>query len=187
MLAVLSVVPNQGAAADGRELDLHFINIPFTAALDILSAELDVTFTGDRSNRRRLRDLRLSGPAEDVIAQVMEKASMDAFAFNGQIHYAPIEERTVRLIPLEGGLTYARVRAALEAAGLVIPGYDITEVANGEALVLSGPVHYLAISEGVISALEPEPDVVEPEVRVRRAGILESDQPQISAVQTTTQ
>jgi len=165
-------VSTPAQASEDGQYDAHIIDMPFSSVLDTLRRDLGVQFAGDRFDRRRVSDLRLRGTATEVVRAVMQSAQMDSFLFNGQFYYAPIEDRAVRLFPLGDILTAAKARDALDAAGLIIPGYDVREVANGGALVMSGPVRYLALSEGVLAAVLVEPDnAVEP-VRVRRGGIL---------------
>lgn len=159
-------------ASEPDQFDAYIVDMPFSAVIDTLRRDLGVQFSGDRFERRRISNLRLNGTPNDVVTEVMKNARMDAFLFNGQIYYAPIEDRAVRLIPLGDKLSADEARRALDLAGLIIPGYDVKEVANGGALVLSGPVQYLALSEGVLAAILVEPDVVADEVRVRRGGVL---------------
>lgn len=164
----------------------YIVDMSFGNLLDILGNEMDLQFSGDRSKRIRISDLQLNGPHDQVVDTIMRQARMDHFMFNGQIYFAPIDSRAVRLIPLTDNITAAQAREALAAAGLNIPGYDITEVSNGRALVLSGPVRYLALSEGVLSALPVVPDIAEAPVRVRRGGMLVAEDAVVSPVSNST-
>ena len=159
-------------ASEPNRFDAYIVDMSFSAVIDTLRRDLGVQFSGERYERRRVSNLRLNGTPDEVVSEVMKNARMDAFPFNGQIYYAPIEDRAVRLIPLGDKLTADEARRALQSAGLIIPGYDVKEVANGGALVLSGPVQYLAFSEGVLAAILVEPDAVADGVRVRRGGVL---------------
>lgn len=169
---VSAVVPAQ--AEYGELYEAHIIDMSVSAALDSIGRDLGLEFSGDRTDRRRIVDLSLEGTPEDVVAQIMRHAAMDSFKFGGQIYYAPESERAVRLVPLED-ISFEDAFAALDAAGLIFPDFEVTSVANGAAMVLSGPVRYLAISEGVVNAIELEPDVAEATVTIRRGGIIESD------------
>lgn len=174
------------AANTGEELyEAHILNMSVSAALDALGRDLGLEFSGDRNDRRRIVNLALSGTPEAVVDQIMDRAGMDAFPFGGQIYYSPESERAVRLVPLEN-ITFEDAQQALAAAGLIFPDFEVTSVANGGALVLSGPVRYLALSEGVINAVSPEPDIAETPVKVRRGGIIATDaQPAVSSEAST--
>ncbi|MEM9853016.1 MAG: hypothetical protein AAF841_01070 [Pseudomonadota bacterium] len=153
-----------------------------TQALDIIGQQFGIQFSGSRVDRIRVNDLKLSGDAEAVIDAVMTSARMDAFRFNGQIYYAPAAERAVRLVPLSDGITSDLAKRALADAGLIFSDFSISDVAGGSALVMSGPIQYLALAEGVLNALTAEPDAPENTVRVRRGGLLETADTSVSAV-----
>lgn len=184
-LGVAGLTP-AAANVDTSRYEGYILNMSVSGALDALGRDLGLEFSGDRSDRRRIVDLSLGGTPDQVIAQVMDRAGMDAFAFGGQIYYSPEAERSVRLIPLED-ITFDDARAALDAAGLIFPDFEVTSVANGGALVLSGPVRYLALSEGVINAVVAEPDIVETPVKVRRGGIIVTDQQPAVVSDTSTE
>ncbi len=153
---------------------VYFADMPLSVALTIMGRDLGLDFSADGIGRTRIRDVELSGTPGAVIDELMEETGMQAFAFNGQVFVSPADESEVRLIQLTN-LTPEHVLEALEEAGLLIPEYDITQVAGGKAMVLSGPIKYLALSESVIASLEAKPIVAEQPVRVRRAGVLDSD------------
>lgn len=172
--------------AQEAEFEAFIVDMPFSSVVDTLRRDLGVQFVGERYRRRRVSDLKLSGSREEVIDALMKHARMDAFLFNGQVYYAPLEDRAVRLVPLDENLSAERAFEALDAAGLLIPGFDVSEVSNGGALVMSGPVRYLAISEGVLAAFAVPPDVVGEPVRVRRAGVIDARPDQVSVSPTST-
>lgn len=157
-------------------------NMPMAEALDTIGSEIDIEFSGHRSSRQRLENLYLTGTRDDIVSQLSQSMNLDAFQFNGQVHLSPIQDRTVRLIRL-GDVSSTAALSALDEAGLVVPEFDISEVADGNALVISGPVKYLAISESIIATLQPEEIFVEPQVRVRRGGKLEAESAEVSAVE----
>ena len=169
------------SAARAEPIDVRIIDMPFEKALNYLEQELGIQFVGDRFVRERLVGLELNGSTEDIVDTVMQSVRMDTFNFNGQIYFSPSEERAVRLISLEGDISATQAMSALDAAGLIIPGFDVQAVADGAALALSGPVRYLAISEGVLDALSPTLDVAAGTVRMRRAGILETVARQVNS------
>ena len=151
--------------------EAHILDMSVSAALETLGRDLGIEFSGDTNDRRRIVDLTLRGTPEVVINQIMDRAGMDAFAFGGQIYYSPESERAVRLIPLDD-ITFDDAQQALAAAGLIFPGFEVTSVANGGAMVLSGPVRYLALSEGVVNAVVKEPEIAEAPITVRRGGVI---------------
>ena len=163
-------------AENGGEIhyEAEIVDLPLRTALTVLGRDLGVEFTIDGADRRRIRDLRLSGNGEEAVAALMEAAGMDAFAFNGQVFVSPIEARGVRLVRLDDVGADAALDA-LDAAGLLDPAFSVSAVADGSALVLSGPVKFLALSEGVVSSLRASPVDESPQVRVRKAGKLVSD------------
>lgn len=164
------------AASDTRDggYSVYFVDAPLDLALRILGRDLGVEFALAGSPRQRLRDLTFAGAKEEVIAQLLAETGMDGFAFNGQVHISPQTLREVRLVRL-GDVPAPQAMTALKDAGLLLPEFDVTEVAGGGAIVLSGPVKYLALSESIIASLVAEPAVVATPVRVRRAGKLETD------------
>lgn len=162
------------ARAELPKVDLHIIDMPLAQVFDVLSDEFDIQFVGDQGSRLRVSNLRLQGSSENIIEQLKTHLRIDVFTFNGNYYYAPIDERAVRLVPLADDISAEEARAALENAQLIQPGFQVSDVANGGALVLSGPVQYLALSESVLNALTVTPDEAASTPRVRRGGILES-------------
>lgn len=166
-----------GGATEQPESDfdayaMYLSDAPLNLALSVIGRDLGVEFMIETSPRRRVRDVMLEGPPDQVIDDLMSAIGMESFQFNGQVFVSALEDREVRLIRLDG-VTPSQAKAALGEAGLLVDRFDIAEVAEGQALVLSGPIKYLAISESIIaSLLERDTVAVEP-VRVRRAGKLE--------------
>jgi type II secretory pathway component GspD/PulD (secretin) len=173
--AVLATSSAQAQATSaGAEYSFRIIDMPLETVLDVLGRDMDVEFMIDGSARTRVRDIEVYGTRDDIVRALMRSAGMDAFTFNGQVHVSPSEEREVRLVRL-GEVTSEAAIAALDQAGLVVPDFSISEVASGGALVLSGPIKYLAISESVIASLRAEPELAQSPVRVRRAGRLDTE------------
>jgi type II secretory pathway component GspD/PulD (secretin) len=166
-------IPALAVGSTGK-YSVYFADMPLSVALSVIGRDLGIDFSTDGIGRARIRDVELSGTPSAVIDGLMEEAGMQAFAFNGQTFVSPADESEVRLIQLTN-LRPEHVFEALEEAGLLFPEYDITQVAGGKAMVFSGPIKYLALSESVIASLEAKPIVAETPVRVRRAGRLDSD------------
>lgn len=164
-----------------EQYDVIIFDLSIADSLDRIGSDIGVEFTGHRTTRRRINSERFSGTRDEIVDQVAATLDLDAFLFNGQVHLSPAEERAVRLIRL-GDVSARAARAALDAAGLVIPSFDISEVADGGALVLSGPIEYLAISESIIATLEPEEEFVAPQVKVRRGNRLDADRVEVRTV-----
>jgi len=180
-----AILPAKAIASTNEgEYSVYFADVPLGLALDVIGRDLGVEFALESSQRLRVRDLALSGTPDKVVSELFREIGMDAFQFNGQVFVSATDTREVRFIRL-GQLTPKRAIAALEAAGLLIPDFEINEVADGKAVVLSGPVKYLAISESVIASLDAEPATAQSAVRIRKGGILESDRVGLSAEAAT--
>ena len=150
----------------------YFANAPLTEVLDLLSEDFGVDFSVEGVARQRVRDLEVGGQFNEILERVSRATDMDVFAFNGMVHVSPQSSREVRLVRL-GDVSVSSAWKALEEAGLIQDRFDVSEVAGGGALVMSGPVKYLAIAESVVATLESDPEVREPAVRIRRGGRLE--------------
>ncbi|MEM8978510.1 MAG: hypothetical protein AAGD04_03440 [Pseudomonadota bacterium] len=174
-----TVAPAQGYS-------VYFADAPLSLALSVVERDLGVEFSVEGSQRHRIKNLSISGSPNDVIAALMEETGHSSFEFNGQIFVSPSDEREVRLIRLQE-INAEMAVSALDEAGLILDDFDITQVANGKALVVSGPVKYLAIAESVIASVVVEPESVEPPVRVRRGGRLDAEDGLSISAQTTVQ
>lgn len=174
-------------AGDGDvPYELQIVNLDLSTVLGVVSQDLGIDFSITGASRRRLRDVSISGSAEDVVDQIVRQVGMDAFEFNGEVHVSPIADRAVRIVKL-GDIPAPMAKAALFEAGLLLNKFEISEIANGSALVLSGPVKYLALSEGVIASLEAPERIAAPTVRVRRAGRIDTGEASVDPVGTVAE
>lgn len=174
------------SASETGLYDIEIIDLPLDTVLDVVGRDLGVEFSVDGSRRQRVKNITLSGNKEAVVSGLMREIGMDSFSFNGQIYVSPADQREVRLVRLTD-VSVAQAVAALNEAGLILPDYAVSEVAGGGAVVLSGPVKYLAISEGVIASLEAQPELARQTVRIRRAGIVDTGSAGGAAVDAATE
>lgn len=156
------------AVADKQNaFSAEIVDMPVATLLTVIGDEFGMEFSGEISPRHRVSRLSLNGSPDDVWKTVIDAAQLDAFEFNGQTYVSPAEERAVRLVVL-GDIDPKIALEALASADLLFSDFEVAEVANGGALVMSGPVQYLALSEAVIDAITLVPEETPPAVRVRR-------------------
>jgi hypothetical protein len=173
-------------AADGR--DYRVIDMPIGAFFTMLQADSGQRIAATPDVAGYIRNTRLTGSVDAIVGQVAAKHDLEIFAYDGVLHVSRAVDDVTQLVPLEG-LPSDRAARALRDSGLSLDGDRVKTVADGNALLISGPPDFIAIAKAilVVTPAVAETYPVRSAIRVRRgtetaiehygaAGLLDANQ-----------
>lgn len=170
VVGTLVAATNQTAEpAKPETLDYHVLDMPIPAFFKMLQADSGQKISATPDVAGHIKDARLTGTAHDIMLQVSAAHSLDVFAYDGVIHVSRDADAVTQLVPLEG-LPSDRASLALQQSGLSLDGNRIKTVADGNALLISGPPDYVAIAKAILVVTPPVAETYQARsaVRVRR-------------------
>jgi hypothetical protein len=169
-------------------LDYRVIDMPIGAFFTMLQADSGQKIAATPDVTGYIKNTRLSGSVAAIVGQVAAGHDLETFAYDGVLHVSRAVDDVTQLVPLEG-LPADRAARALRDSGLSLDGDRVKTVADGNALLVSGPPDYIAIAKAILvvtpSVAETYP--ARSAIRVRRgtetavehygaAGLLDANQ-----------
>jgi hypothetical protein len=169
-------------------LDYRVIDMPIGAFFTMLQADSGQKMTAMPDVAGYIKNTRLTGSVDAIMGQVAAKHDLEIFAYDGVLHVSRAVDDVTQLVPLEG-LPSDRAARALRDSGLSLDGDRVKTVADGNALLISGPPDFIAIAKAilVVTPAVAETYPARSAIRVRRgtetaiehygaAGLLDANQ-----------
>ncbi|MEM9797293.1 MAG: hypothetical protein AAF919_12430 [Pseudomonadota bacterium] len=169
-IAVVAAFLAIGSALWAEE-ERHYsvVEAEIRAVLQVLATDTGQRIEVARGVSGRVADLELIGPTNAIFEALAEEAGLDWFVFDGVGYVSPESDGTSRLIRL-GDLGYDQTVTALDDAGLIFARYPVRSVADGTAIVVSGPPKMVGKVEALIESLPSPKAPPSFHIRERRGG-----------------
>ncbi|TLP55332.1 hypothetical protein FEE96_22935 [Parasedimentitalea maritima] len=122
----------------------------------------------------RLTSTNYHGTIRDVLTQLSREAKIEWFQFNGIYYVSDTSETTSRIIRLSK-MSYDEAARLLSEAGITASSLRKIEVADGAAIVLTGPPKLIAFGEAIIQSLPADTVPLKKQslIRIRRGTEIE--------------
>lgn len=165
---------SQPQGSDGKAVHIDVINAKLPELLLIIANLTEEQVEVSAAVNTRLSATQYRGNIRDVLQQLSQEENLEWFAFNGVYYVSDASETTSRLIRLSNA-SYGEATRLLRDAGIGSDSLKKVEVADGAAIVLTGPPKLIAFGEAIIHSLPAAPALSNktPQIRIRRGTAVE--------------